>query len=62
MKSICQKTNAPHRYFGFRHESRCLDCETLESNERASEHYVSAITGTDQKRRDQLIAGLRKSQ
>lgn len=29
--NACTKTNKPHRFFGFRHESRCLDCETLES-------------------------------
>jgi hypothetical protein len=32
-REACQKTAAPHRYFGFSHESRCLDCEALESAE-----------------------------
>jgi hypothetical protein len=32
------------------------------SNYRAKKHYESAITGANTKRRDQLIAGLRKSQ
>jgi hypothetical protein len=30
--------------------------------ERADAHYESAITGTNTKRRDQLVRGLRKSQ
>lgn len=31
----CPKTNQPHRFFGFGHESRCLDCELLESAARS---------------------------